>query len=69
LVDQEFLELESHSAAPEEVSRAVESRPSREEKVDCSRTSTSLENLPVLNALLLYFLFSTLYFGCKPKSG
>lgn len=33
LVDEEFLELERHSAALGEDSRAVESRPSREEKV------------------------------------
>jgi hypothetical protein len=57
-----ILELESHSAAPEEESRAVERRPSREEKIERSATSNALEKLSGVNALLLYFLFSTLYF-------
>jgi hypothetical protein len=35
LVDEQLLELKGHLAAPRKVSRAVESRPTREEKVDC----------------------------------
>ncbi len=61
LVDEQFLKLESHSAAPGQESRAVESRPSKEEKVYRSVESKPQEKLSVPEALLLYFLFSTLY--------
>ncbi len=47
--------------------RAVESRPSREEKVDWLANSNALEKLSGVKALLLDFLFSTVYF-CEAEN-
>ena len=55
--------------APEEESRAVESRPRRQEKVDWHSNSNAPEKLSDAQALLLYSLFSTLYFRRSRKSG
>jgi hypothetical protein len=69
LVDEELFESESHSTALEEESRAVESRPSREEKVDWPAQSNAFEKASGGKTLLLYFLFSTLYLRLRLKSG
>ena len=68
LLDEKLLELERHLLLQKKrvESRAVDRVEKR--KAIGSRRPTPRENLSAVNALLIYFLFSTLYFWPEAKN-
>jgi len=63
LANEQFFEGEGHTASRGEESTAVESRPSRKEKVCEFAGPSDLKNLLAIETLFFYFLFSALCFS------